>query len=176
MGRLESTISVLNNGDTLDFNQSVGNLLYEDKWTDLPHQTKFMKWQMENVDPDKFDGAVIEIQPGGRTPVQYVQKDITFWEVPVQGKVTALLVNPNGQFEMHHIDPANDNPNSMIEVKQGTTMCFLSHRNQPGPVVIYECEMPAFTDDCLVTVPDNSPEFDGHHIPNVFWTMVNSRR
>lgn len=171
MAKEKNNIYFLND-QTICVHGIAGAFELADDWQKANESTQFRTWAMEGIPDEGMDGALIEIQPGGRTPVQFVRSETTFWEVPYSGKLTLLLVSPKGELEMHHFDSNQEEASYMYVAQQGWTMCWLAHRHQDSPTHIIECEIPGFKSADLPTVPFGVNEFDGNPLPREFWAVI----
>lgn len=151
-----------------------GRVKYSENWEIIPgyEKLRFRTWQFEDVDASIKDGAQIEIQPGGRTPVQFVKSENTFYETFIKGKLLFLMVSPEGKLFVDSFDSSVHKVSYTLEVPKGYLMCWLSSNNQENPAEVLEYEEPGFSTVELPTVPDDALIFEGQTIPQEFWDII----
>ena len=83
--KVERTVDFINSDRTqVRANSYAGEVMYMPQWDDVAPGVRCRTWSFKDIDESVCDGALIEIQPGRRTPVQHVVSDTTFCEVPFQ--------------------------------------------------------------------------------------------
>ena len=142
-------------------------------WEQVTDGVRCRTWKFKDIDESICDGALVEIQPGRRTPVQYVKSDTTFCEVPLSGKLLFLSLSPAGKMSIEKFDSQENKGSIMFEMKKGSIMCWHAPENQRYPAEFLEFEEPGFKVSELPTVKSGAKEIDGHPIPPVFWAAVN---
>jgi hypothetical protein len=160
---------------------------------DLPY-VRFRAVEFAGIDPSEEDGAFVVIQGGHRTSVQGVASETTFSEVPLEGRLVFLSVNPYGVFNTHYFDiDGNEDSPHMMQVTQGWLMswyaCKDQHRalanndfeeflrevglfNHPSYARVLEHEVPGFSESSLPTIEANTENFNGTPIPPEFWSTI----
>ena len=120
---------------------------------------------------EQMDGAEILIEPGYRTPVQYVGSEHIFNEIRQSGRLIFLTVDPDGNFSRYVLD--EDNAGSyMFVMEKGWTMCWIASKNQQKSAEVLEFEEPGFASAELVTVEYGATEINGQPIPSEFWHAI----
>lgn len=145
------------------------------EWTDINGTTRFRTWKFENVPAEEKDGAHIEIQPGGRTPVQYVAGETTFNEIPLRGRIIVLHLNNKGTCAAFRFDSSRRSDHSvMVEVTKGEVLCILAEKDQPDgkPAELLEYEEPGYTEDSLPDIKLGAQSIQGTSIPPEFWETL----
>lgn len=130
---------------------------------------RFRTWKFTEIDDRIVDGALVEIQSGYHTPVQFVETAHTFEEIFQQGNFFILHLTPDGLsvYQYH----ADDNSSFTLQVNQGEAMClYTSSHGEVGEVI--ECEQPGFSTAKLLTIPNGAESFQGLAIPPEFWQVL----
>lgn len=168
------TIEYANQGKTrITAKGFTGEIKTAPEWTQLTDKVRFRTWEFEGVSPDEKDGALIEISPGGRTPVQLVESKTTFFEVPQKGKLLFLFVDPEGNFSVYRFNSLRDKDNSfMFRVPKNCFMsCYALKENQE-PCEVIEYEEPGFSKSKLTDVGLGTESVNGHIVPKELWEVI----
>lgn len=128
-------------------------------------------WKYENVSEEIVDGALVEVMPGCRTPVQYVETDHTFDENIQQGKFLLFHITPDG-LAVYKYDSSNEEISFSLQVHKGELMCLYALKENDNPGEIIECEQPGFSLAKLVTVPEGATKMGDLEIPDEFWKAI----
>src|SRR3989344_1448124 len=143
------------------------------EWTELTEVkgVRFRTWQYEEVDSAMVDGALVEIQPGCRTPVQYVESDHVFDENIQAGKFLLIYLNSEG-LSVYKYDSSVEEVSFTLRVGKGEIMCLymLKENDEPGEVI--ECEQPGFRSAKLLTVETGTEKVGELNIPSEFWELI----
>jgi|WetSurMetagenome_2_1015567.scaffolds.fasta_scaffold78343_3 hypothetical protein len=128
-------------------------------------------WKFEDLDASKKDGALIEIKPGKRTPVEIVEADKVFSEVPLEGESVFLYLDKQGKISAYHFDSKRPRDNSFLfEVAKGEAFCWVALGQESTKVLEYE--EPGFTELDLKLVNSGTKEISGKTIPDKLWIMI----
>ena len=128
-------------------------------------------WKFKDIDASEKDGALIELNPGKRTPVELVVADKVFSEVPLKGKLVFLHIDQGGKVSAYHFDSARERDSSFLfEAGRGELFCWVALGGQTTQILEYE--EPGFTDSDLKLVNPGTEEISGKKIPGQFWTMI----
>lgn len=149
-----------------------GRILFYGELGEYPGYDKlrWRTWKFENVPASERDGALIEIDPDGRTPVELVVADKVFSEVPLEGKLIFLHINPEGKISAYRFDSSKGS-HFQFELGQGEIFCWIAPK-QEEPAKVLEYEEPGFTESDLKLIEAGTAEVDGRKIPDEFWTML----
>lgn len=71
-------------------------------------------WKFKETDASERDGALIELNPGRRTPVELVLADKVFSEVPLKGELVFLHINHEGKVFAYHFDSTREKDSSFL--------------------------------------------------------------
>ena len=143
-----------------------------DEWEEVVPGVRCKTWKFKDVNAELKDGALIEIQPGVRTPVQYVETDeAVFNEVPQKGELIFVSVNPKGELSAYRIKSSEDSSSYMMEVKKGWVMCWYACKDQ-SPCEVLEYEEPGFSQIKLPTVDTGVNKIGDTPIPDEFWKLI----
>ncbi|MCJ7804898.1 hypothetical protein MUP35_04175 [Patescibacteria group bacterium] len=150
-----------------------GEIKAAPEWTQLTDKVRFRIWEFEGVSPDEKDGALIEISPGGRTPVQLVESNTTFFEVPQKGKLLFLFVDPEGNFSVYRFNSLRDKDNSfMFRVPKNCFMSWYALKENQEPCEVIEYEEPGFNKSKLTDVGLGTESVNGHLVPKELWEVI----
>ena len=149
-----------------------GEIKSAPNWDVLTPDVRFRTWEFKEIDGNKKDGALIEIKPGGRTPVQHIESNTVFCEVPQTGKLTFLSVSPKGELFIETFDSEIDDTSYMMELGKGWTMCWVANPDQKDPAEVLEFEEPGFKSAKLPTVQEGATEINGHPLPQSLWKTI----
>lgn len=128
-------------------------------------------WKFEDLDASEKDGALIEIQPGKRTPVELVIADKVFSEVPLKGELVFLHIDNRNNISAYHFDSKRPKDNSFLfEVAEGEIFCWIATGRKTAEVLEYE--EPGFTDSDLKLIDSGTKEVSGRKIPDELWEMI----
>jgi hypothetical protein len=144
------------------------------EWIELSEVkgVRYRTWKYEEINSELVDGALVEIQPGCRTPVQYVETDHVFEENFQKGKFLVIKIDTEGDLVVYKYDSALGQ--LTLEVEKGEIMCLYAIKENDEPGEVIECEQPGFSTANLVTVKDNTEKIGDLEIPNVFWQLIRS--
>ncbi len=144
------------------------------EWTTLPdvEGVRFKTWKYEDVSEEIVDGALVEVMPGHRTPVQYVETDHVFDENIQKGKFLLLHLTKEG-FSIYKFDSAAEEVSFSLQVHQGEIMCLYALKENIEPGEIIECEQPGFSSAKLMTVEKGIKQIGDLIIPDEFWQTIN---
>ena len=168
--------------DRIDFDNPTGNAIAHDEfsgeivageWTALEgvKGVRFRIWKFKEVSDEIVDGALVEVTPGCRTPVQYVETDHVFNENIQSGKFLLFHLTNDG-LSVYKYDSSEDVSFS-LQVHQGELMCLYVMKESEKPGEIIECEKPGFSLAKLVTVPVGTVQMGELTIPDKFWKAIN---
>ncbi|HVZ12100.1 MAG TPA: hypothetical protein VG965_03650 [Patescibacteria group bacterium] len=142
-------------------------------WAEAARGVRFQPWTIDGVDEMERDGALIQIDPGHRTPLQYIESDTTMYEVPLKGKLLLLSVSPEGRFSIDDFNSEISSSSYMYELKKGSYLCWYASPDQTEPAEVLEYEEPGFKASKLLTVgPGINRGFGGHPIPGDLRTAL----
>jgi hypothetical protein len=134
-----------------------------------------LRWRtlkFTDIDASEKDGALIEIDSGGRTPVEFVEADKTFSEVPLTGSLIFLHLDAQGIISLYHFDSKREKDKSFLfDVKKGELFCWVA-LNQEKTTKILEYEEPGFTESDLKLVDVGIKEISGKKIPDEYWKIL----
>lgn len=170
--RTERTIDFTNESRThVKAKGFVGELDYG-PCEELTPDVRVKTWKFREVDDSLRDGALVEVKPGGRTPVQLVESDTTFYEVPLSGKLVFLSVDPEGKVSAYLFDSSRGKDASfMMEVTKGSIMCWVAPP-QEKPAQFLEYEEPGFKVSKLTNIESGTSEVGGKQIPEILWQII----
>lgn len=143
-------------------------------WTQLEEVegVRFRTWKFKDVDEEEVDGALVEIQPGKRTPVQFVESDHVFSENFQKGKFLVIYVDSEGDLSVYKYDSSLEEVSFSLWAKQGEIMCLYACKDNQQPAEVVECETPGFKSANLRTVEFGSTEIGGRLIPPELWKVI----
>ena len=148
-----------------------GDIEYTE-WEEVVPGVRCKTWEFKDVDASEKDGALIEIQSGVRTPIQYVETDkAVFNEVPLKGKLIFVSLSPQGELSAYKVDMNQDDNSYMMEVKKGWLMSWYACKDQPACEVL-EYEEPGFSQIKLPTVETGVKQIGNTPIPDKFWQLI----
>jgi len=128
-------------------------------------------WKFEDLDASEKDGALIEIKPGKRTPVELVESDKVFSEVPVDGESVFLHLDNQGKISAYHFDSKRPRDNSFLfEAAKGETFCWVALGQETTKILEYE--EPGFKESDLKLIDSGTKEVSGKVIPDELWKMI----
>jgi hypothetical protein len=132
---------------------------------------KWRTWKFEDTDASKKDGALAEINPGKRTPLELVEADKIFSEVPLEGELVFLHLDNQNNISAYHFDSKRPKDNSFVfEVIKGEVFCLIALGQKPAEVLEYE--EPGFTESDLKLIDAGTKEVYGRSIPDELWEMI----
>lgn len=132
---------------------------------------KWGTWKFKDIDASVRDGALIEIEPGGRTPLELVKANKVFSEVPMGGELVFIHMDTRGSISAYHFDSRRENDKSILfNVTQGEAFCWVALGNEMTEVLEYE--EPGFTDSDLERVKTGAKEASGRQIPDDLWILI----
>ena len=154
-------------------NENFAGRIVASEWTTLTDikGVRFKTWKYENVSDEIVDGALVEITPGYRTPVQYVETDHIFDENIQQGKFLLFHINQEG-LSVYKYDVSVEEVSFSLQVHKGEIMCLYALKENDNPGEVIECEQPGFSLANLVTVPEGTVRIGDLDIPTEFWTVI----
>lgn len=126
---------------------------------------RYREWKYRNVSEEIVDGSLVEIMPGHRTPVQFVESDHVFEENFQSGKYLVLHVDSEGDFSVYKYDSEVEPASFSLNVNKGEFMCLYTLKENARPGEIVECEQPGFISAKLTTVDLSLSEINGVKIP-----------
>ncbi len=128
-------------------------------------------WKFKDLDASVKDGALIKIEPGMRTPVELVEADKTFLEVPLRGELVFLHINTQGSISAYRFDSKREKDKAFLfEVRKGEVFCWAALGQDAARVLEYE--EPGFTESDLKLTDFGTEEVDGRKIPDELWEMI----
>lgn len=133
---------------------------------------RFKEWQLEGVNGETFDGAFVEMRPGFRTHVQYVESDHYFEEDFQKGKFLVIKIDKENDLVVYKYDADSMGMYMTLQAEQGEIMCIYALKDNEVPGEVIESETPGFSSAELVTVPDNAEQIGDLKIPRVFWDLI----
>lgn len=131
-----------------------------------------LRWRTityEGIEGENEDGALIELEPGARTPVELVATDTVFLEAPIQGQLTLLSLDPAGNIYVDSFDQSQDQASYAIVMEKGWIFCWFADKDQTDPAQVLETEKPKFKEGDLPIVSYKAAVFNGYPIPEKFW-------
>lgn len=145
-------------------------------WTQIEgvEGVRFRTWKFKEVNEEEVDGALVEIQPGRRTPVQFVESDHIFSENFQKGKFLIIYVDSEGDLSVYKYDSSIEEVSFALCAKQGEIMCLYACKDNQQPAEVIECETPGFKTASLRTVEFGSTEIGGRLIPPELWRVIKS--
>lgn len=154
-------------------NEDFSGKIVTSEWTKLTEVkgVRFKIWKYENVSDEIVDGALVEVTPGCRTPVQYVETDHIFDENIQQGKFLLFHINQDG-LSVYKYDSSIEEVSFSLQVHKGEIMCLYVMKENDKPGEVIECEQPGFSLAHLITVPEGTAKIGTLDIPNEFWTAI----
>lgn len=123
----------------------------------------------KGINKEDEDGVLGELQPGARTPVEMVATDMVFLEVPIEGKLTLLAMDPEGNIFVDQFDQDPSQASYAIEMTKGWIFCWFADKNQTSPARFLETEKPGFKEGDLPIIEPKTQIFNGHPISEKFW-------
>jgi len=158
-------------GSRLDVGEYTG-IIKAEEWTELSEVegVRFRTWKYEEVDAEIVDGALIEINPGCRTPVQFVETDHIFEEIVQSGEFLLIHLGPEGLL-VYGYDSSEEISFTMQAVK-GEIMCLYALKKNDKPGEVIEYERPGFSSAKLTSVEKETREIGGLIIPAEFWKLI----
>ena len=164
--KIETTVRFVDGRTKVTVKGYVGEIESAPDWQQINSDVRRKTWKFKEIDNSLKDGALIEIKPGGRTPVQHIESDTVFSEVPQKGKLTFLSVDPEGNLYVEPFDSKIDDTRYMMELGKGWTTCWIADSNQEDPAEVLEFEEPGFKTARLPTVQNGATEINGHPLPS----------
>jgi len=108
----------------------------------------FTTWEFEDVDGATCDGALLRITES--TPSQIVESETTFSEVPLDGDLIFVTVNPKNEVAAYRFNGASEKDRSfMFEVGKGWIMRWHNLAGEGSPSEVLEYEEPGFSQSTL---------------------------
>lgn len=148
-----------------------GNIRYVEKG-EYPG-VKFTTWEFEGIDGSLKDGALIEIEPGKSTPVQLIESETAFSEVPLKGELIFVSLDPEGGVSAYRYDSKRDGDNSfMMEVGKDWLMFWHSVRGQEVSTQVLEYEEPGFSASKLANIEFGQANIGDREVPELFWKIA----
>lgn len=134
---------------------------------------RFKDWKFKDVDSSVKDGALIEVEPGGRTPVQLVDADKVFSDIPLSGDLIFVHLNNDDFVNIYRFKSWREKDKSyLFEICKGEIMCWFALREQQKPVELMEYEEPGFNPSDLINIDPGTKEVSGRKIPPMFWEII----
>lgn len=134
---------------------------------------KFISWEFEDIDGSLKDGALIEIEPGKSTPVQLVESESTFSEVPLSGELIFVSLDSENIISAYRYKSDRDGDNSfMMEVGKGGLMFWHSVAGQEKSTEVLEYEEPGFSASKLTNIEFGQKTIGDREIPEIFWYLA----
>ena len=141
-------------------------------WVDLKEGVRYRPWKYENVNAEEVDGALVEIQPGSRTDVQYVETDHLFEEYPQEGKFLLIYLNQERGLEVYKYDASIEGVSFSLQAEKGDAMCIYALRENTPPGEVIECEEPGFSSANLVSIEVGTRRIGDLEIPVSLWQII----
>ena len=134
---------------------------------------RFKDWRFKDIDKKIKDGALIEIDPGARTPVQLVEADKVISDVPLSGKLLFVHVDLEDNIRIYHFDSNGENASSyLFEFSKGEIVCWLASAEQSKPAEFMEYEEPGYTSADFTNIEPGTEVVSGRRIPAGFWETL----
>lgn len=173
MTNKENRIDFENPNGSIIVSEEFSGPIVASEWTVLEdvEGVRFKTWKYENVSDEIVDGALVEVMPGCRTPVQYVETDHVFDENIQQGKFLLFHITTDGM-AVYKYDSSIEEISFSLQVHQGELMCLYVLKENDLPGEIIECEQPGFSLANLVTVPEGTTKMGELEIPDEFWKAI----
>ena len=144
-------------------------------WEQLTPDVRVRTLKFKGVDPAKKDGALVEIRNSektkkenkfGHTPVQLVESNTIFNEVPLTNRLVFLSQDTKGEVTAYLYDSSQIRDKSfMFEVGKGSVMCWFTL--EPDlPAEFLEYEEPGFSQSILTDI-----EPDSEQASEKFWKI-----
>lgn len=133
----------------------------------------FKDWKFKDIDASERDGALIEVDPGARTPVQLVEADKVFSDVPLNGRLTFLHMDAEDNIRIYRFDSSREQDKSfLLEISKGEIMCWFASPKQDKPAELMEYEEPGYSPSDFTNIEPGTSEVSGRKIPAHFWEVV----
>ncbi len=132
---------------------------------------RYKEWRYEEISSEIVDGALVEVMPGYRTPVQFVETDHVFDENIQQGKILLFHLTSDG-LSVYKYDSSVEEVSFSLQVHQGEIMCLYALKENDKPGEIIECEQPGFSLAKLLSVPEGAERMGDLDIPPEFWKAI----
>ena len=141
-------------------------------WEEISDGVRFKKWKFKDVSEEIVDGALVEITPGHRTPVQFLETDHVFEENIQSGKFLVIYVDESGDLSVYKYDASIEPASFSLNVNKGEFMSIYALKENTTPGEVVECEQPGFISAKLITVDLNDTEIGGKPIPQELRDLI----
>jgi len=151
---------------------------FNDNWQD--YQPEGYRWRTlvyENTDKSKEDAAIVNVRPGGKTPVQInLQSEKTeskhrIWDVHLSGGATLLICRKGEKPQVIKFGKGENIASRTNLIEQGTIICWFADSEQDTDVTLFESEIPGFESANIKRVDEDATEIQGQIIPQEFWEI-----
>jgi hypothetical protein len=181
LGSSPSPATMENKEGKIDFNNPDGSVINTGdysgeiaagEWQEIADGVRCRTWEYKDVSKETVDGALVEIMPGHRTPVQFVESDHVFEENFQTGKFLVIYIDQENDLSVYKYDASIEPASFSLNVNQGEFMCIyaLKENNEPGEII--ECEQPGFISAKLATVDLSMSEIGGKQIPKLLREVI----
>jgi hypothetical protein len=131
----------------------------------------FIAWEFEGIDGKKCDGAMLSVKE--ESPPQVVESETTFSEVPLNGDLIILTVNPKNEVAAYRFRGDNKKDRSyMFEVGKDWIMMLHNVAGKENPSEVLEYEEPGFSQSKLTNIEIGQEEINGRPIPKEYWQLL----
>lgn len=162
--RMKTNVSARGHAGRIEFSGDLGS------YQGYPG-LKWGTWKFKDTDASVRDGALIEIEPGGRTPLEQVKANKVFSEVPMAGELVFVHMDTGGRVSAYHFDSKRERDNSFLfEVSPGEAFCWVALGNVMTEILEYE--EPGFAESDLRLIHFGTTEVSGRRMPSDLWTMI----
>jgi len=136
---------------------------------------RFKDWKFKGIDASEKDGALIEIDPGERTPLQLVQADKVFYDIPLAGKLFFVHIDTEDNVSIYRfVSSREKDRNYHFEIGKGEIMCWVASAEQDKPAELMEYEEPGYTPSDFTNIEPGTSEVPGRKIPPQVWQIIKS--
>lgn len=141
-------------------------------WEEIADGVRYKTWKFKDVSEEIADGALVEIMPGHRTPVQFVETDHVFTENFQSGKFLVIYLDDLGDLSLYKYDSSIQPGSFSLDVNKNEFMCIYALKENANPSEIIECEQPGFVSAKLSTVDFSKTEIGGKAIPSELRELI----
>lgn len=148
-------------GGTVAIGPMVGKVEFSGEWSEVNGSkgVSCRTWTVKGVDMNLVDGADINIERGGHTPIQEVNVAELVVDIPERGRGYVCVMDTDGQVYVNYFDGSEEF--QMVWTKE-MLICWVAETRME----LTEFESPAFTDEMFTTVSDDVTQWKGRDIAN----------
>ena len=132
---------------------------------------RYRTWKYDNEFGEIADGTLIEVMPGHRTPIKYVETGHVFDQNIQRGNFLLFHLSADG-LAVYKYDTSIGEISFSLQVHQGELMCLYALKENDRPGEIVECEQPGISFANLITVSDGTTKMESLEIPGEFWRAM----